>query len=108
MPKPGDDLYGGDGPTVAEEPAPADQKPEAGEEKEQQTFLLNKDIDPSFKVGEEMVVKIVAVHDKEYEVEYAHGPEKDEAAPKAGGDEGMAPEAPAGEMGGGSPDSMYG
>ncbi len=62
-------MYGGDGPTLAQ-PAPDESKKPEGEEKEGgQTFLLNKDISPDFQVGEEMVVKIVAVHDKEYEVE---------------------------------------
>ncbi len=103
-----DELYGGDGPTVADAPAPDAAKPdEGGEEKEHKTFLLNKEIDPSFKVGEEMVVKVVAVHDKEYEVEYSESP------PGEGeGKEGMAPASPEGaESGGGSggaSPSMYG
>ncbi len=100
---PEEDMYGGGGAPV-EEPQPEQPKPEGEEKGSGQTFLLNKDIDPSFKVGEEMVVKIVAVHEKEYEVEYAKEPATEEGAPK----EGMAPEATEGAPGGGSaPDSMY-
>ncbi len=98
-------MYGGDGPTLAQ-PAPDESKKPEGEEKEGgQTFLLNKDISPDFQVGEEMVVKIVAVHDKEYEVEYAEAPGKETGADEKG----MAPEGAPGAGGsGGAPDSMYG
>lgn len=106
---PSEDLYGGaDSPAMPEENQPDNQEPK--EEKKEgsgQTFLLNKEIDPSFKVGEEMVVKIVAVHEKEYEVEYAPEPSKEEK--EEHGEGGMAPEAPAGESGGGGEmGSMYG
>jgi len=89
---------------MGQEQSPDTQKPADGEEKEHKTFLLNKEIDPSFKVGEEMVVKIVAIHDKEYEVEYAESPEG-----KDKGEENMAPTPPESEGGGGgAPPSMYG
>ena len=106
MPGMQDDLYGGDGPTLADKPnpeAPADKK--EGDEGEHPTFLVNKDICPGMKVGDEMVSRIVAIHENEYELEYAP---KEEGKGEEGGEQGMAPEAPAGAMGGGEAGSMYG
>jgi hypothetical protein len=98
-----EDMYGGGGPSMAPEPAAEKQdRKEAAESG--QTYLINRDVCPDMKVGDEMVVKIEAIHEKEYEVSYAPEKADDEGAPK----EGMAPEAPEGAGGSGAPDSMYG
>jgi len=95
-------MYGGGGEAPAPQGAPAQEQPEEKKENDQKTFLLNKDIAPDFKVGEELVVKIVAEHDKEFEVTYAPEPGKEEEG--EGGEGGAPAQAPA--PGGG--DSMYG
>lgn len=96
-----EDLYGGDGPTLAQEPAPdaKDQKPDEGDA---QTYLVNKDVAPNMKIGDELKGRIVAIHEDEYECEYS----KDDEAPKKGGEQdGMTSGDVPSESGG---DSMYG
>lgn len=65
---------------------PANQDPGQMEEKKEgeQTELLNSSICPGMKVGEELVLKIVGVHDKEYEVAYAPKEEKEPDEPGEG------------------------
>lgn len=87
------------------------QKPKAGGDKGEEsekdsgtkTALINSDICPGMKPGEEMVVKIERVLDSgEYEVSYAPEPEKKEEKPEEGGGEAqMAGAAPEGAGGGG-------
>lgn len=69
----GEDLYS-DGAAAA---APAAEKPEESEDSGE-TALLPKSICPGMNPGEEMVLKIVKVHDDQYEVAYAPEPEKEE------------------------------
>lgn len=100
-------MYGG-GSEMPEQAAGPEEsaEPKKEEKSEGKTFMLNKDIDPSFKVGEEMVVKIVAVHEKEYEVEYAPEPAKEgEGEAKPEGEMGMGESNPGEGGGGGNP--MY-
>lgn len=85
---------------MAEPAAPDAQKPEEGKQDDGQTYLINKDVCPDMKPGDEMVVKIVAIHDKEYEVSYA--PEGEHSEEKeAAGSEGMGATMPEGGAGGG-------
>ena len=108
-----EDYFGDGGPaagTAAPQaaPPPADQKGAgAQEEKGGKTFLINKEVCPGMNVGEEMVVKIEAVHDDEYEVSYAPEP-KEEGGEGRGmemaGGVVSAPEAP---PPGGSMAGMY-
>lgn len=101
-----EDLYGGDGPTLAQEPAPDAQKKKPEQEQDGKTFLINKDVCPGMAVGDEMVVKIEGIHENEYEVSYA--PEhKDEPAKEGGEQEGMADSAPEGGTSSNS-NSLYG
>lgn len=74
------------------EKAPEEQRPEEGGE----TAILPKSIlaGKEFKVGEEVVLKITAIHGDEIQVEYAHDePGEGESEPTQ--------EAPAGPPGGG-------
>ena len=87
---PPDDMFS-DGP----EPA-GPKTAETEEAGENQTAILPKTIlaGKDFKPGEEVVLKIVAIHDNDIEVEYApekgkEGPEKEMAeAPQGGGSQG--------------------
>jgi hypothetical protein len=45
------------------------------------TALIPKSISPDMQPGEEMVLKVVRVHDDQYEVEYSPGPESESAEP---------------------------
>lgn len=67
-------------------PTAAPSKPETEAPDEGQTYLIPKSACPGMKAGEELVSKIVAVHDEEYACQYAP---KEEAPPE----EGMAGEA---------------
>lgn len=70
-----------------------------GKESNTRTGLINSDLCPGMKEGDMLQLRIVAVHDKEYEVEYE--PEKEsgeepgeespagEQPPEAGGNPGM-------------------
>lgn len=79
-----------------------DQAHKPDEEKgEGKTFLVDKSICPGMKVGEEMVSRIVAIHEHEYELEYApeEGSETPpESEPEPGMEKASMP---------GSSDSMY-
>ena len=89
-----DENYGEDpqAPTMTQQPE------EKGEGK---TFLVNKEICPGMKVGDEMVSRIVAIHEHEYELEYAPK-EESETPPESEPEPGMEPAtAPSGN------DSMY-
>lgn len=99
----GEDLYGGDGPTLTQDRSP-DVKESKKDEGEAQTYLVNKDICPGMKVGDELKGRIVAEHEKEYECEYQ---KEGEAEEEGGNDESMVASAPEGESGGESA-SMYG
>lgn len=68
----GDDLY-------ADAAPPAAQKPGSEESGDQGiTALLPKNICPGMEPGDEMVLKIVRVHDDQYEVAYAPEPKDEE------------------------------
>ena len=99
-----EDLYGGDGPTLAQEPAP-DAKEKKSDEGDAQTYLVNKEVCPGMKVGDELKGHIVAIHESEYECEYEKG---DDTETDAGDEDGMASAAGPGAGGGGEADSMYG
>jgi hypothetical protein len=64
-----DDLYGGGSDMPNEAPAEKEDRKEAGESGK--TYLINKDVCPDMQVGDEMVVKIEAIHEGEYEVSYS-------------------------------------
>lgn len=86
------------------EPA-APESAETEKPAESQTAVLPKSIlaGKDFKPGEEVVLKVVAVHDNDVEVEYApEGPEEGQAPPEAP----MAQGAPEGSGGGGEMASM--
>lgn len=81
---------------MGETPAPDAQAPEAPEEKGESqypTALVNSDMCPGMKVGDTMQVRIVAVHDGQYELAYEEEPsaETTEAAPEAGAAPASAP-----------------
>ena len=70
-----------DQPAAAAPPAEA-EKPEApAEESKPTTAVLQKSIlaGKEFKPGDEVILKIVAMHDGEVEVAYATGEEKSES-----------------------------
>lgn len=92
-PAPPEDMFT-DGP----EPA-APKTAETDEPGENHTAVLPKSIlaGKDFKPGEEVVLKIVAIHDNDVEVEYA--PEKGSEETKAEPEEEVAPTPP--ESGGG-------
>lgn len=97
-----DDYYDNPSETTAK-PAAEPKGETPGEEKSSgKTYLINKEVCPGMKPGEEMVVKIERVLDNEYEVSYAPEPEKEEAAEEPGS-EGppIQPPPGAGPAGGG-------
>jgi len=80
-----DDLYGDGAPSAQESP---DESPEGKQEPEPEkeessepTAVLPKSIlaGKEFKPGDEVVLKIVSLHDDEVVVEYATEPEKKES-----------------------------
>ncbi len=87
--------YFDDGNTAA----PA-EKTEAGGKEDHPTGILPKELmaGKDFKVGEEIVLKITAIHENDFEVEYAYGDEKEEKGGKEEYSE--APENPPGGGGG--------
>lgn len=111
-------AYGNPGPAggsdMMDDAAPAagpETKPGGEEEKSPsgETTLIPKSMGMGkpFKVGDEIVLKIVAVHDDQFEVEYASekGAEE-ESPPEEGGGETPSPAAPPGG-GGGMASMMY-
>lgn len=102
-----DDLYGDDGgdqgTMTAERPGDTPTEEPSGEKTtEGTTALIDKNICPGMEPGDEMVVKIEKVMDKEYLVSYAPEPGKGESEE---GGEAAAPEQSSGNPGGMS--SMY-
>lgn len=87
-----EDLYGDQS---APEPAgaPAEEK----EDKGTKTALIDSDICPGMEPGDEMVVKIEKVMDKQYLVSYAPEPGKEE--PKTEEAASAPPEPEPGSMG---------
>lgn len=81
--------------------APAPDAKEGGDDDKQgdaPTFLINADVCPDMKPGESMELRVVAVHDKEYEVSYQPKDDKEEGedappeeAPMPGASEGSPP-----------------
>lgn len=71
---------------------------EKGERYSGETAILPKTVlgGKEFKVGEEVVLKIVAMHENDVEVEYATGEEKGETPTEEAAE--SAPPAPPGEM----------
>lgn len=67
-------------PTNYKTPDTAEPAEESKEEYEQETALLPKSIlgGKEFSPGDEVVLKIVAIHEDEVEVEYAKEPSKEE------------------------------
>lgn len=88
MPNQTDDLYD-DAPMSQEQPS-KDKKSEG-----EPTALLDKSVlgGKEFNVGDEVVLKIVAMHDNEVEVAYA--PEKGKEEPDKGGEMKSMQEEPA-------------
>ena len=89
-----DENYYDDGGSDPMPDKPAEESPEKDSSK---TFLVNSEICPGMKAGDEMVVKIERVMDGEYEVSYA---------PEKAHDESMEPE-PSMMGGGGESDGMF-
>lgn len=58
--------------TPSEERQPTER--EKGEEGEEKTALIPSSLCPGMEVGDEVVLKITAIHDGEYEVAYAPEP----------------------------------
>lgn len=91
-PGPSGDYF--DGGNMA---GPAEEKPEGKEEGSHETGILPKSLmaGKDFKVGEEIVLKITAIHENDFEVEYAY----DEGSEKGEGEEGMeSTKAPSDDM----------
>lgn len=90
-------AYGGDD-NFSDAPAAPEQPQEKEEASDSPRALLPKSIGmgKDFKPGDEIVLKIEAVHDDEYEVSYATGK----------GDEGGGSEEPAAPEGGGGDTAM--
>lgn len=97
-----EDLYGGDGPTLAQEPAP-DAKEQKPDQEDAQTYLVNKDIAPGKKVGDELRGRIVAINENDYSCEYSEADQESEPSEQ----EGISSATPPDASGGGG-DSMYG
>ena len=68
-----------------------------------ETFLINSAVCPDMKPGDEMVVRIVSVHDGEYEVAYAP---KDKEDHQEGGESAPEESSMPAEMGGGESAGM--
>lgn len=82
----GGDMYSDAGPAAPAAPAEAaPEKPKAGHE----TALVPKSLCPGMSPGDEFVVKVVRVHDDQYELEYVPGPAGGGEASKAEVPEGM-------------------
>jgi hypothetical protein len=101
-PNPGtgaDENYFNDGP----QSEPQDKQKEGTEE----TGLLPKSLmaGKNFKVGEEIVLKITAIHEKDFEVEYSHDESKEEKGGESGDEGGEM--AGMGGGGGGGMEEMY-
>jgi len=92
----GEDNYS-DAPATAPSTPDASKDNDADEEGGGETALLPKSLCPDMKPGDTIPVKVVRIHEDQYEVSYE--PEKKEET-----EEPMAPEAPAGE--GGEMESM--
>lgn len=82
--------YFEDGPQ-SDTPPPMDKKDDGAGKSDAPTFLINAEVCPDMKPGERLELRIVAVHDNEYEVAY-----QDKQEEKEEGDE-PAPEEPAPE-----------
>jgi hypothetical protein len=96
-----EDLYEGDSPAPDKPESSEGDKPK--EDEGGKTFLVPSEICPGMKVGEEMVTRIEAIHDEQYEISYApekKGSQDEESKP-------MAEASEAGEGGGGEANSMY-
>ena len=99
-------MYGDGGEATMTADRPGDKMPAQDEEEkpsEQKTALIDSSICPGMEVGDEMVVKIIGIHDKEYEVAYSEEPDKE----KGGDGEGEAPTAKGEGNPGGGMSSMY-
>lgn len=63
----------------------ADSKPmDEGSKDSGKTYLLNKDISPDSKPGEELIVKVLRVLENELEVAYSPEPDKKGSGDKSG------------------------
>jgi len=91
-----EDYYGDEDAQAPATASTATSKEEPGDKK---TALIDSAICPGMEPGEEMVVKIEKVMDKEYLVSYAPEP-GDEEEPSEPAEEMPAPEAPAPSMAG--------
>lgn len=89
----GRDLYGGDEPSSQERTTP---EHEDKEHEEGKTAVINSDICPDLKPGDELRLRVVESREGEYVVEYEAEPEKEkggegeEAPMPGGGDHEMA------------------
>jgi hypothetical protein len=78
-------------------PSPAEQTPDEegkeGEQGEEKTYVLPKEIlmGKDFKPGDEVVLKIKAIHDDRIEVAYAPAKEQEGKQEEGGEGEGAAP-----------------
>ena len=72
-----DDDYFGNEPSSDN----ASEQSEDGEKESRKTFLVNKDICPDMKPGDEMVVTIDRVLEDEYEISYAPKKEGEDDKP---------------------------
>jgi hypothetical protein len=62
------------------EPTTKEASADPSQESESKTALLPKDICPDMQPGDEMMLKVVRVHDDQYEVEYSAEPSEKEVA----------------------------
>lgn len=79
---------------VAAPSGPDEEEQEEG----QQTTTVPKSICPGMKVGDEMVLKIVADHDQSWEVAYAPGKDQEEEGGGGQGYGGPPPDEGMGSM----------
>ena len=74
-------------PPEQESAAPREEKRDPGDEK---TALIPASLCPDMQPGDEVTLKIVAVHEDEYEVSYSPKGNGDEEEHKAGGEPSMS------------------
>jgi len=74
-----EDYYGGGEESGADAHSPEQDNPEKDSGK---TFLINSEVCPGMKAGDEMIVKIERVLEGEYEVSYAPEKGKEESEPE--------------------------
>lgn len=82
-----DEDYYGDEAAPSEAQSAPETKTDEVDESGEQTALVDSALSPGLKVGDEFKVKVVAVHDAEYELAKSGDEEKEDEPPKSVMDE---------------------